>query len=133
MLSFLRSDQGVKGVDFGVTLLVIGLLAALAVPGYVSLRSAADELAVQSGDRAQVIASVADADEPQIGVDDVAVAGARLERSADGATCLWTRTGTETFGVWEKGTLRLYGTFAAPLEVCPTEANAAAAGFDPTP
>lgn len=133
MLRDLRSDQGVKRVDFGVTLLVIGLLAALAVPGYLSLRNAADDLAFQSGERAEVITSTADGGKPDVGVDTVEVAGARLERAADGATCLWTRTGGDTFAVWEKGSLQLYGTFDAPLEVCPTEAQAVAAGFGPTP
>ncbi len=125
-----RDERGLKGIELGMALLMIGILATLAIP-----------LATQIGDQVREVASAADARTAQIvaagegtlDAGEVRVAGVQLERAADGATCRWTQSGAGTvFGVWESGSRSLYGTFTVRPDVCPTAGEAEAAGFGPS-
>lgn len=126
-------------------MLLIGLLAAVAAPFLVEARDGVDE--VRGRAEARNVQMAADAGELIVGqsteeglvaveptvVGDVAVAGARLERSADGATCLWTESANSVFGIWERQGETLYVRLDAKPEGCPTRAVAVAMGFAASP
>lgn len=121
----LHSDEsGFKGVELGMGLLLIGILAAMAIPLMSKVSDRVGEVAAAAENRTRVIEESLDP------VGDVEVAGVQLERSTDGATCRWTQSGAGTvYGVWESGSVTLYGVFDSKPGTCPTAVAAASAGF----
>lgn len=127
-----RDERGFKGVELGMGLLMMGILAAMAIPLMSKIADRVGEVAAAAETRTEVIEESADG-RTVAPAGDLQVAGVRLERSSDGATCRWTQSGAGTvFGVWQLGTVSLYGAFDAKPEVCPPAATAAAAGFGPS-
>ena len=60
------------------------------------------------------------------------MAGVALERSTDGATCLWRESAPGTvYAVWQGGGRTLYATFDVRPDACPTAETAEALGFGP--
>jgi Tfp pilus assembly protein FimT len=121
-----HDERGLKGVELGMALLMVGILAALAIPLMSRVESEVNAVAALAGQRAAAIEQAASpADD-----DAVQVAGVRLERAADGATCRWTTSaGGTVYGVWESGSRSLYGSFAVAPATCPSASEAEAAGF----
>jgi Tfp pilus assembly protein FimT len=120
-------ERGFKGVELGMGLLLVGILAAMAIPLMSKISDRVGEVAAAAETRTRVIEEALD---PAAGVE---VAGVQLERSADGATCRWTQSAAgAVYGVWQSGSESLYGVFDAKPEVCPTAARAAAVGFGPS-
>jgi Tfp pilus assembly protein FimT len=120
-------ERGLQGVELGMGLLLIGILAAMAIPLMSKVSDRVDEVAAAAETRTRIIEETLDP------VGDVEVAGVQLERATDGATCRWTQSGAGTvYGVWQSGSESLYGVFDAKPDVCPTAADAAAVGFGPS-
>jgi len=125
-----RDQTGLKGVELGMGLLMIGLLAALAIPLMLRVSDQVDAVAAAAEARS---ASVVEAADGIFAVGDVQVAGVQLVRAADGATCRFTVSNSGTvFGVWESGATSLYGSFETVPDPCPIAADAEAAGFGRT-
>jgi hypothetical protein len=113
-------ERGLKGL--GTVLAMVAVLAAVAVPLMTKLRSEVDAVSAIAARRVAAIEEVMP--------DEVRVAGVRLERSEDGATCRWTASSSGTvFGVWELGARSVHGSFDAAPDVCPTAADVAIRGF----
>jgi Tfp pilus assembly protein FimT len=125
-----RDQRGLKGVELGMGLLMVGLLAALAIPLMSRVTERVEDVAAGVEGRTASLVAAADG----LATDDaVQVAGVQLVRSADGATCRWTVSSSGTvFGVWELGGTSLYGTFEVQPDPCPTAADAESVGFGST-
>jgi hypothetical protein len=120
-----RGDRGIKGVELGMGLLSIGILAAMAIS--LMVNDHVDNIVAAAEIRA---AEVEDAAVGRNAGADVQVAGVWLERAADGSTCLWSLSASGAFsGVFQSGTLSRYGTFETRPDLCPVAAEAEAAGF----
>ena len=118
-----RNDRGLEGVELGMGLLSLAILALLAIPLLSRIGGDVVEVGDAAAGRATTIETVN---------QDVRVAGVQLDRSTDGATCTWTiGSAGATFGVWQLGTQTLYGQFASKPAVCPTALDAPASGFAP--
>ncbi|MDH3729595.1 MAG: hypothetical protein OES13_00515 [Acidimicrobiia bacterium] len=122
-----RDDRGFKGVELGMGLLIVGILAAIAIPLMSQVSESVEDVVAAAENRA------AEVDLALAGgqaTDQIQVAGVQLERATDGSTCLWnlSSAGAVT-GMWQSGTLTLYGTFDAKPALCPTAGDAEAAGF----
>lgn len=120
-----RDERGVKGVELGMGLLMVGILAAIAIPLMSKVGDRVDDVIAAADNRAAEI-NVA-LNEPAA---EVQVAGVLLEQADDGSTCLWNLSAPGgVTGVWQSGTLTMYGTFPAKPAVCPVAGDAEAVGF----
>lgn len=139
-------DRGLKAIELGVSLFLIALFVAMAAPALNSILNtfqeagAALELRSPSVAAEAVTAHGGDIDDTRDALGDAAVthiggaqvAGVALERSTDGATCLWRESAPGTVhGVWQGGGRTLYATFDGRPDVCPTAEEAGALGFGP--
>jgi hypothetical protein len=139
-------DRGLKAVELGVSLFLITLFAAMAGPALNSIfrtfedagaalevRSAAvaaEVITDQGGDIDDIRDALGDTVVTDIG--DAQVAGVALERSTDGATCLWRESAPGTvYAVWQGGGRTLYAIFDVRPDTCPTAGSAEALGFGP--
>ena len=125
-----HDERGLKGVELGSVLVLIGVLAVMAAPLFGELADRVTEVAAASDARTAVIEEVTDVDGEPDAFDGVEVAGVVLERAEDGSTCRWTVSETGAFfGVWENGADSRSGRFASKPERCPTAAEVEGSGF----
>ncbi len=143
-----RDDRGVKPTELGVGLLLVGVLAAAVIPVLNTVFERVDEArAALEVRNAAVPAKVgviagdefSSIEEALVGLSGSApgreaeVAGVALERSEDGAVCLWSEAASGTvFGIWENAETTLYGRFQQRPDSCPIAAEAEAVGFGPS-
>lgn len=143
-MDLLRDDRGVKAIEFGISLFLIALFAAMAGPALNSILDTFEEagsaLEVRNAAVAAEIVTAQGGDEDAIRevLEDTVVvdsggsqvAGVALERSTDGTTCLWSESASGTvFAVWQGEGRTLYGTFDVRPDSCPTAETAEAMGF----
>lgn len=142
-------DRGLTLLELLVALGVIAVLMAIALPLFIGQQNQARNATAQSELRNVLVPLRTHlADEPrssdlEAGVlalapttrfDEAAVLGVRLDRAADGATCMWRISASgAVFGVWEPAPgdygQALYVERSSLPASCPATAETASAGF----
>lgn len=145
----LRTEDGVTLAELMSALAILIVLVAIAIPSFMGNANQARDTRAQAELR-QVLAPVkaVNVEAPSAAdfvqrvqdmaqgsrFDITAVAGVKIERAADGATCLWriSESGI-VYGIWESagvpGGTTLYAELSALPAACPDSTTASSSGF----
>lgn len=144
-----NDDRGLTLLELLVALGVIAVLMAIALPLFIGQQNQARNATAKSELRNVLVPLRTHlADQPrsadlEAGVlalapttrfDEGGVLGVRLDRAADGATCMWRLSDSgAVFGVWEPAPgeygQALYAELRSLPAACPATADTASAGF----
>ena len=147
-LQALRNEEGVTLAELMAALAILLVLVAIAIPTFFGAAQSARDTQAQAELRTALgpLKSVIIVDPlsttldtqikelaPDTKFDVNAVNGIKVERSADGAVCMWRISNSGVvFGLWEppySSGETLYAEISALPAVCPVTADATTIGF----
>ncbi len=144
-----RLEDGVTLAELLAVVAILIVLVAIAIPTFGGVSNQAKDseakaelrealapvkaVIIENPSTPDIVASVLEI-APGTAIDPGARTGARIDRSTDGAVCLWRISATDTvFGIWEPpfdvSSPTLFAVPASIPATCPTTADAPGAGF----